>query len=290
MRRARPKPEKLRASPALRDLVNNKLKEHWSPQQITRHLARHNPGQPDMHACPETIYRALYNGLLDKRTARLRTRRTRRKKQRRGIPTKNAIPNMRPVHTRPREAEDRGRAGHWEGDLIVGKGQRSAIGTLVDRATRYTRLIHLPAGWKAPQVRDALVAQTAGWPVSLRRTLTWNQGRELYHHEEIEELTGFRIYFCDPHSPWQRGTNENTNGLTRRTPPSRPRRPDTGRGHETLVKRAGLPLIRDDQWKPRRLPGRLHRLHQREDPRGPRGPGRQQAGIHGLGGYGRGAP
>ncbi|WP_327249830.1 IS30 family transposase [Streptomyces sp. NBC_01320] len=161
LRRARPKPEKLRASPELRNLVNDKLKQHWSPQQITRHLARTSPGLPEMNACPETIYRALYNGLLDKRTARLRTRRTRRKKQRRGIPSKNAIPNMRPVHTRPREAEDRQRAGHWEGDLLVGKGQGSAIGTLVDRASRYVRLIHLPGGWKAPQVRDALVAQTA---------------------------------------------------------------------------------------------------------------------------------
>ena len=122
---------------------------------------------------------------------------------------------MRSVHTRPREAEDRQQAGHWEGDLIVGKGQGSAIGTLADRATRCTRLIHLPDGWKAPQVRDALVAQTAHWPGSLRRTLTWDQGRELYHHDEVEELTGFRIYFCDPHSPWQRGTNENTNGLLR---------------------------------------------------------------------------
>ncbi|MFF3160019.1 IS30 family transposase [Streptomyces sp. NPDC057910] len=135
--------------------------------------------------------------------------------QRRGIPSKNAIPNMRPVHTRPREAEDRRRAGHWEGDPIVGKAQSSAIGTLVDRATRYVRLIHLPGGWKAPQVRDALVEQTGHRPASLRRTLTWDQGRELYYHEEIEDLTGFRIYFCDPHSPWQRGTNENTNGLLR---------------------------------------------------------------------------
>ena len=209
LRRARPKEEKIRASRALRDVINDKLKQRWSPQQITRHLARTSPGRPNLNACPQTIYRALYNGLLDKRTARLRTRRTRRKKQRRGIPTKNAIPNMRSVHTRPREAEDRRQAGHWEGDLIVGKGQASAIGTLVDRATRYTRLIHLPNGWKAPQVRDALVAQTAHWPGSLRRTLTWDQGRELYHHQEVEELTGFRIYFCDPHAPWQRGTNEN---------------------------------------------------------------------------------
>ncbi|MFD0033231.1 IS30 family transposase [Streptomyces sp. NPDC127172] len=215
LRRRRPKSEKLRVNPELRDVVNDKLKQRWSPQQIALHLARTQPGQPAMNACPETIYRALYNGLLDKRTARLRTRRTRRKKQRRGIPSKNAIPRMRPVHTRPREADERHRAGHWEGDLIVGKAQASAIGTLVDRATRYVRLIHLPDGWKAPQIRDALVEQTTDLPAPLRRTLTWDQGRELYLHEEIEDLTGFRIYFCDPHSPWQRGTNENTNGLLR---------------------------------------------------------------------------
>ncbi|MEU7061906.1 IS30 family transposase [Streptomyces sp. NPDC046197] len=145
LRRQRPKPEKLRASAALRDLVNDKLKQRWSPQQIARHLTLTQPGQPAMNASPETIYRALYNGVLDKRIARLRTRRTRRKKQRRGIPLTNAIPRMRPVHTRPTEAEERRSAGHWEGDLILGKGQASAIGTLVDRAARYVRLIHLPA-------------------------------------------------------------------------------------------------------------------------------------------------
>ncbi|MFF6946564.1 IS30 family transposase [Streptomyces lavendulae] len=98
---------------------------------------------------------------------------------------------------------------------MVGKAQASAIGTLVDRTTRYTRLIHLPDGWKAPQIRDALAEQTADLPSCLRRTLTWDQGRELYLHQEIEDLTGFRIYFYDPHSPWQHGTNENTNGLLR---------------------------------------------------------------------------
>ncbi|MET7845457.1 IS30 family transposase [Streptomyces sp. NPDC005356] len=215
LRRRRPKPEKLRTNPKLRAFVNDKLKQRWSPQQITRHLARTRAGQPAINACPETIYRGLYNGLLDKRTARLRTRRSRRKKQRRGIPHKNAIPNMRRVHTRPREAESRRQAGHWEGDLIVGKGQASAIGTLVDRATRYVRLVHLPDGWKAPEVRDALIEQTSDFTAALRRTLTWDQGRELYYHEQIEELTGWQIYFCDPHSPWQRGTNENTNGLLR---------------------------------------------------------------------------
>ncbi|WP_316785009.1 IS30 family transposase [Streptomyces sasae] len=215
LRRRRPKEEKFRASTTLREFVNDKLHQHWSPQQISRQLARRHPGHPVLNACPETIYRALYNGLLDKRTAKLRTARTRRRKQRRGIPLTNAIPRMRLIHTRPREADERTTAGHWEGDLIIGKGYASAIGTLVDRATRYVHLIHLPDGWKAPQVRDALAEQTAHLPAALRRTLTWDQGRELYLHEEIEDLTGFRIYFCDPHSPWQRGTNENTNGLLR---------------------------------------------------------------------------
>nr|WP_211116375.1 IS30 family transposase [Glycomyces buryatensis] len=116
---------------------------------------------------------------------------------------------------RPAEVEDRRTAGHWEGDLIIGRAQSSAIGTLVERTTRYLRLIHLPGGWKAPQVRNALVVQTADIPWELRRTLTWDQGRELTLREDIEVLTGFRIYFCDPHSPWQRGANENTNGLLR---------------------------------------------------------------------------
>jgi IS30 family transposase len=215
VRRRRPKQEKLRASGQLNGFVSEKLQQRWSPQQISRQFARLHPGIPAMNASPETIYRALYAGLLDRRRAKLRTGRGRRKKQRRGIPMTNAIPNMRPIHTRPRQAEDRTTAGHWEGDLIIGKGQASAIGTLVDRATRYLRLIHLPAGWKAPDIRDALVQQTADLPARLRHTLTWDQGRELYLHQQIEELTGFTIYFCDPHAPWQRGTNENTNGLLR---------------------------------------------------------------------------
>ncbi|MFE9222565.1 IS30 family transposase [Streptomyces lavendulae] len=178
MRRRRPKPEKLRTTPELRDFVNSRLGQHWSPQQITHHLARTRPGEPAMNLCAETVYRALYQGLLDKRPARPHSRRTPRKKQRRSIPSKNAIPNMRPLHARPREAETRRQADHWEGDLIVGKAQASAIGTLVDRTTRYTRLIHLPDGWKAPQIRDALAEQTADLPSCLRRTLTWDQSRE----------------------------------------------------------------------------------------------------------------
>ncbi|MEV0915903.1 IS30 family transposase [Streptomyces sp. NPDC049967] len=215
LRRQRPKEEKIRAGADLRTLIREKLTERWSPPQIARFLARTHAGDPMMRACSETIYRALFAGLLGRKLGKLRTSRTRRKKQRRGVPSPNKIKNMTLIHQRPAEANDRKMAGHWEGDLIIGRGQGSAIGTLVERTTRYVQLIHLPHGWKAPQVRNAIVAQTAHLPSQMRKTLTWDQGRELTLHQDIEALTGFRIYFCDPHSPWQRGTNENTNGLLR---------------------------------------------------------------------------
>lgn len=215
LRRQRPKEEKIHDSEPLRTLVREKLAEKWSPQQISRLLARTHAADPAMRACPETIYRALFAGLLGSRPGKLRTGRTRRKKQRRGVPTPNKIKNMTLIHQRPLEVNDRAVPGHWEGDLIIGRGQGSAIGTLVERTTRYVELIHLPNGWKAPQVRNAIVTQTAHIPLQMRKTLTWDQGRELTLHEEIEAFTGFRIYFCDPHSPWQRGTNENMNGLLR---------------------------------------------------------------------------
>jgi IS30 family transposase len=215
LRRKRPKEEKIRSCQPLRTTVREKLTQKWSPQQVSRYLARTYPDDLTMRACPETIYRALFAGLVGRRNGKLRTGRTRRKKQRRGVAPPNKIKNMTLVHQRPVEVNDRTAPGHWEGDLIIGRDQGSAIGTLVERVTRYVRLIHLPKGWKAPQVRNALITQTADLPAQLRRTLTWDQGRELALHEEIEALTGFRVYFCDPHSPWQRGTNENTNGLLR---------------------------------------------------------------------------
>jgi IS30 family transposase len=215
LRRRRPKDEKIRVSEPLRTTVREKLTDKWSPHQVSRYLARAFPDDPAMRACPETIYRALFAGLVGRRDGKLRTGRTRRKKQRRGVAPPNKIKNMTLIHQRPLEVNQRAVPGHWEGDLIIGRNQGSAIGTLVERTTRYVRLLHLPQGWKAPQVRNALITQTADLPLRLRRSLTWDQGRELALHEEIEALTGFRIYFCDPHSPWQRGTNENTNGLLR---------------------------------------------------------------------------
>ncbi|TDD27206.1 IS30 family transposase [Nonomuraea terrae] len=215
LRRKRPKTERIRAGQPLRALVREKLRDKWSPQQISRFLRRTYPGRQGMQVCPETIYRALFAGLLGRKPGKLRTGRTRRKPHRRGVPHLNKIKNMTPLAQRPLEVNERRTPGHWEGDLIIGRGQGSAIGTLVERVTRYVRLIHLPSGWKAPQMRNALILQTADIPPELRQTLTWDQGREMTLHEDIAALTGFQIYFCDPHSPWQRGTNENTNGLLR---------------------------------------------------------------------------
>lgn len=215
LRRKRPKPAKIEASTSLRAVIGDKLGEKWSPPQIARFLARTYGADLGMRACSETIYRALFAGLLGARLGKLRTGRTRRKPHRRGVAIPNKIKNMRLIHQRSALVNERLVPGHWEGDLIIGRGQGSAIGTLVDRKTRYLHLVHLPDGWKAPQFRDALITQTAVLPPKVRKTLTWDQGREMALHADIEESTGFRVYFCDPHSPWQRGTNENTNGLIR---------------------------------------------------------------------------
>jgi IS30 family transposase len=217
-RRARPKAARL-DSPGLRDVVRAKLDRSWSPQQISRFLARSYPGQPPMRACAETIYRGLFAGALGTKAGKLRTGRSRRKPQRRGTAVPNKIKNMKLLAQRPAEVTERRVPGHWEGDLIIGcYGSAlgpAAIATLVERVTKFLILVHLPTGYKAPQVRDALIAQTQAIPAHWRKTLTWGQGREMAMHEQTAAATGFDIYFCDPHSPWQRGLNENTNGLLR---------------------------------------------------------------------------
>jgi len=213
--RQRPKPVKLDASPQLRRLVLAKLALHWSPQQIARFLARTHPGDPSMHLSAEAIYQGLFTGRLGNKQGKLRTGRLVRRKQRRGAAPPNKIKNMRLIQHRPAEVRDRQVAGHWEGDLVVGAKMTAAVGTLVERTSRYLVLVHLPHGYKAPQMRDALIAACDGIPSALRKTLTWDQGREMAMHEQTEAATGWRIFFCDPHSPWQRPTNENTNGLIR---------------------------------------------------------------------------
>lgn len=215
MRRQRPKPDRIQSGTELHDVVTAKLDLRWSPQQISRYLKRTFTHDGAMRACAETIYRALFAGKLGDRAAKLRTRRRHRKRQRRGVPQINKIKNMRLVAERPSEINDRRTVGHWEGDLIIGRGQRSAIGTLVERVSRFVVLVHLPLGHKAPVVRDALIERFMTMPSPLRESLTWDQGRELTLHEDITAATGIDIFFCDPHAPWQRSTNENTNGLIR---------------------------------------------------------------------------
>jgi transposase, IS30 family len=219
LRRRRPRPRRFTLDHGLRDVVADRLARRWSPAQISRWLRRQHWRRPSWHVCAETIYEAVYRGLIvPTDPANLRTGRTYRHRRGRGRSREGALKQstaMRSIHDRPAGVDSRRQAGHWEGDLIIGAWQRSAIATLVERKTRYTILIGLPTGHSAQQVNDALVATLNALPTRLRRTLTWDQGNEMFHHQQIEQATGVKIYFADPHSPWQRGTNENTNGLLR---------------------------------------------------------------------------
>src|SRR2546427_2809130 len=219
-RRRRPKPSKLALSAQLRDEVEARLKLLWSPKQISAWLKRQHSDNPQMQISPETIYISLYvqgRGTLRKELAKhLRTQRTYRRAKNEMRPTSpRKIPNPILISQRPAEATDRAVPGHWEGDLLLGT-PTTAIGTLVERSTRYVMLFTLPrAAIRAEAVREALAATIVKLPVSLRRSLTWDQGSEMAQHERFTVDTGVAIYFCDPSSPWQRGTNENTNGLLR---------------------------------------------------------------------------
>jgi IS30 family transposase len=218
-RRRRPKVRRLQADPALREAVAGKLRCAWSPAQISRWLRRRYPRRRGWHLCAETIYEAVYRGLvLQADAANLRTGRTYRRRRGRGRSRDGALKqstNIKSIRDRPAAAEARRQVGHWEGDLIIGAGQRSAVATLVERKTRFTVLVRLAGDHSAQTVGDALIAAFAKLPAPLKRTLTWDQGNEMFHHQRIEQATGLGIFFADPHSPWQRGTNENTNGLLR---------------------------------------------------------------------------
>ncbi|MFJ5553007.1 IS30 family transposase [Streptomyces sp. NPDC093225] len=219
-RRRRPKPGKIRRNPELRDFVQAGLARRWSPQQICQALRMTFPDRPEMHVVHETVYQALYiqgRGELRREVARaLRSGRTRRKPQRQADCRQPRFKDpMVMISDRPAEAEDRAVPGHWEGDLIIGKDGASAIGTLVERATRYVMLLHLPDGRSAEHVRDALVTTVKTLPGHLVRSLTWDQGSEMAAHLSFTIATNIPVYFCDPASPWQRGSNENTNGLLR---------------------------------------------------------------------------
>jgi IS30 family transposase len=218
-RRRRPRPRRFTADVELRALVAGKLGKHWSPGQISRWLRRRHRRRTDWHVCIETIYEAVYRGLIVAPSAQnLRTGRTYRHGRGRGRSRDGALKQstrMKSIHQRPGAARSRRQAGHWEGDLIIGAGQLSAIVTLVERTSRTTVLVPVQQDHTAQSVGDALIGAFSAMPIGLRRTLTWDQGNEMFHHQRIEQHTGLKIYFCDPRSPWQRGSNENVNGLLR---------------------------------------------------------------------------
>jgi len=204
---------------ALREKVEHDLEKRYSPEQIVGRLRLEFPDDPEMRVSTETIYQSLYvqsRGALKRElTACLRTGRAVRRPSRKVGQRKNRIPDVINVSERPAEADDRAVPGHWEGDLIIGQRNLTAIGTLVERTCGYTMLLHLPEGYKPEQVRDVLAAKIKTLPDSVRRTLTWDQGPEMREWKHVAVAADIGIFFCDPHSPWQRGTNENTNGLQR---------------------------------------------------------------------------
>jgi IS30 family transposase len=213
----RPRRAKLARNRPLRRLVERLLEARWSPQQIAWQLRQDHPDQPEMWVSHETIYQSLFvqgRGALRAELARcLRTGRARRRpfNRVRG----GELADMVLLSERPAEVEDRAVPGHWEGDLIIGKANRSAMGTLVERRTRFLMLVALPNGRTAEAVRLALAERILTLPAELRRSLTWDRGSEMAEHVRFTVDTGVQVYFCDPHSPWQRGSNENTNGLVR---------------------------------------------------------------------------
>ncbi len=217
----RPKPRKL-ASPRLAGQVTRWLNQWWSPEEIARRLRLEYPDDPMMWVSHETIYKTLFvqgRGELRRELTRcLRSGRTQRRPRSR-IETRGRIPGMVMISERPAEVEDRAIPGHWEGDLIIGKNAQSAVGTLVERSTRYVMLLHLPDGRFPVQVDAAMRRAIRKLPKELVRTITWDQGKEMHRHIDFTVDTGIQIYFCDPHSPWQRGSNENTNGLLRQYMP-----------------------------------------------------------------------
>ena len=217
-RRRRGREYKLVEGGELYRFVADRLAKRWSPEQISHAAVAEFPDRPEMQVCVETIYQAIYRpgSSLRRCSPRpLRTGRLHRKRHRLVQRTNRFVEPMTNVAERPVEAEDRAVAGHWEGDLIVGKANRSAIGTLVERTTRFTIPVHLDGKRTAEQVRDALIDTFLELPPHLRRSLTWDQGIEMARHGEFAQATGTPVVFCDPASPWQRGTNENTNGLLR---------------------------------------------------------------------------
>ena len=215
----RSKVAKLARCARLREEVERRLKMRWSPQQIAARLVIDYPQDREMRVSHETIYQSLFvqaRGALRLELARyLRTRRVHRRPRRRTPDGRGHLSDMVLLSARPADVADRAIPGHWEGDLLIGKAGGSAIGTLIERQSRYVMLLDLPEGRLADHVRNKLAAKILQLPAQLRRSLTWDRGREMAEHARFTIDTGVRVYFCDPHSPWQRGSNENANGLLR---------------------------------------------------------------------------
>ena len=215
-RAARPKEPELAASSKLAAAVTERLEMGWSPQAVCADLRAE--GRP---LCAETIYAACYDHTgrrgLREGSWRLLPRRCRRRKPRgRAARTPSPLGDSKPISQRPATAADRREAGHWEGDLIIGKGNRTAVATLTERTSRLTLTVALPDGYDAPSTAAAVTAALGRQPRHLVKTLTWDQGREMARWADIEQALDVKVYFCDPHSPWQRPTNEHTNGMLRR--------------------------------------------------------------------------
>jgi IS30 family transposase len=219
-RASRPKPAKLATNLRLRQLVQDDLIRRYSPEQIAGRLRRQFPDEPEMWVSTETIYQSLYvqsRGALRRELTRyLRSGRSLRQPGRHAGQRKSRIVrDMVNIAERPPEADDRRVPGHWEGDLLIGKRNATAIATLVERSTGFAMLVALPDGYKPEHVAPALTAKIQTLPDALRRSLTWDQGPEMRNWKQIRVDADINVYFCDPHAPWQRGSNENTNGLLR---------------------------------------------------------------------------
>ena len=217
--RARPKARKLEESARLHDEVNDGLELRWSPEQISRRLKDDHPDDATMWISHETIYECLFlqarGELRTELTLDLRRGRVQRTPRSRTTVTRGKIKDMVNISERPAEADDRAVPGFWEGDLIIGKGGKSQIATLVERTSRYLMLVRIPYDRTAERVGVLLAQKMETLPEFLQNSITWDQGKEMARHADFTIRTGMPVYFCDPHSPWQRGSNENTNGLLR---------------------------------------------------------------------------
>lgn len=217
--RSRPKSRVLERDERLHDVVNDGLVKTWSPRQVSERLRIDYPDDDTMRVSHETVYQTLYlqarGELRTQLTLALRRGRARRVPRSRASVARGTIRDMVNISQRPPEAADRAVPGFWEGDLIVGKANRSQIATLVERSTRFVMLVRIPYDRNAERVAGLLSRKMETLPECLRNSVTWDQGKEMAEHATFTVKSGIDVYFCDPHSPWQRGSNENTNGLLR---------------------------------------------------------------------------